>query len=130
MTREADDLTRALDLLWLRSELAALPAAGAAEDIPVAGLRSFARRALLRAQTEGEDAPTNAELDRLIVLLMIDRVWRAGGKMVQEMDSARFQVVLDAHTDRFCPFAVRFDVTRPGATRDGATRDGDKGPAR
>ncbi len=127
MTRDPDDLIRALDLLWLRAELAALPEV-TADDSPVAGLRSAARRALLRAQKGGEDAPSGKDLDRLILLLMLDRLWRTGGRMIWEMDSARFQMALDAHTDQPAPFSLRLDVTRPGF-EPGIARDGDEGPA-
>ena len=123
MTRDPDDLTRALDLLWLRAELAALPE-GAAADSPVAGLRTHARRALLKAQTEGKDAPSGKDLDRLIVLLVIDRLWRTGGRLVLDMDSTRLHVELDAHADQPYPFTLRFDVTRPG----GAEEDTGSGP--
>ena len=127
MTRDPDDLTRALDLLWLRSELAALPEV-TADDSPVAGLRSAARRALLRAQSDGEDVPTDRDLDRLILLLMLDRLWRTGGRMIWEMDSSRFQMALDAQTDQPAPFSLRLDVTRP-CFEPGIARDGDEGPA-
>jgi len=117
MTSDPDDLTRALGLLWLRSELAALPDV-TAEDSPVAGLRTHARRALLRAQTEGEDAPSDKELDRLVVLLMIDRLWRSGGRMIWEMDRTRLHVALDSHVGQPDPFVLRFDVTRPGRAEE------------
>ena len=131
MTRDPDDLIRALDLLWLRAELAALPEA-TADDSPVAGLRNAARRALLRAQkggeAGGEDAPSGKDLDRLILLLMLDRLWRSGGRMIREMDNTRFQLALDAQTDQPAPFSLRLDVTRPGF-EPGVARDGDEGPA-
>ena len=117
MTNDPDDLTRALDLLWLRSELAALPE-GTAEDSPVAGLRTHAHRTLLRAQAAAEDAPSDKELDRIIVLLMIDRLWRSGGRMIWEMDSTRFQMALDANTDQPAPFTLRLDVTRTGLAQE------------
>ena len=113
MTKKADDLTRDLNLLWLRAELAALPT-GATQDNPVAGLRTFARRALLRAQTGGDDTPTNAELERLIMLLIFDRIWRNKGKMVWDMRSARFKAALDSRTSQPDAFALRLDVTCPG----------------
>ena len=113
MTNEINDPVRDLDLLWLRAELAALPIA-IANDSPLVELRTFARRALLRAQTGGEDAPSDKELERLIVLLMIDRIWRSGGRMIWDMDSARFQMSLESHTSQPAAFALRLDVTRPG----------------
>ena len=110
-----DEMSRDLDLLWLTSELAALRDE-TGSDSPVAGLRTFARRTLLRAQSDHADRPSNRELERLIVLLMIDRIWAGGGRMVWEMDGDRFRVALDAHTDEPHPWSLRLDVARPRRT--------------
>ena len=117
MTSDDDVLTRELDLLWLRSELAALPRRGKRQDL-MAPLRAAAHRAFLLAQAEDRTAPDHATLERLILLLAMDRLWRSGGRQVLEMDDMRFRAAKDSHAGRPDPFGVRFDITRPGALPD------------
>ena len=114
MTSDDDALTRELDLLWLRSELAALPQRGKRQDL-MTPLRAAAHRAFLLAQAGDKTAPDHAMLERLILLLAMDRLWRSGGRQVLEMDDMRFRAAKESHAGRPDPFGVRFDITRPGA---------------
>ena len=112
-----DALTRELDLLWLRRELAALPRRGARGD-PLTPLRTAARKALLLAQAGGDKAPDHATLERLILLLMVDRIYRSGGRQVLRMSDTRFQGALVSAPGQPDPFGLRFDVSRLGAKLD------------
>ena len=115
--QDADELTRELDLLWLQSELAALPE-DVPEDDPMTALRVTARRALLLAQAGGDKALDHAALERLNLALMVDRAYRSGGRRVCEMDDIRFRGALASHAGCPDPFGLRFDITRPGAALD------------
>ena len=118
MTNETDDPIRDLDLYWLRAELAALPRSVSPND-PVADLRIAARKALLRAQSSDPDAPDHAMLERLVALLVVDRIFRTAGRRLCTMDRERFRDELLSPAGQPAPFGLRFDVAYPGASLNG-----------